>query len=63
VKKTLTVTTHQAQSEADRAYWRERTPEERLDEVERLRLEAGKFVYEYPTRLQKILEVTRDASS
>lgn len=59
MKRTLTVTTHQAQTAADRAYWRNRTPEERLDAVERYRLEAGKFLYEYPTRLRRLLEVTR----
>jgi hypothetical protein len=62
-KKTLTITTHEDLSKADRAYWRSRTPQERLDEVERLRLEAGKFLYEYPTRLRRVLEVTRDTSS
>jgi len=41
----LTITTHAEQAQQDRAYWRARTPEERLDEVERLRLEAGKFLY------------------
>lgn len=33
--------------------------EERLDEVERLRLEAGKFLYEYPARLQRVLTAIR----
>lgn len=63
MEKTLKITTHQAQSEADRAYWREQTPEERLDAVERFRLEAGKFLYEYPTRLRRLLEITRRPSS
>ena len=31
------------------------TYEERLDGVERLRLEAGKFLYEYPVRMKRIL--------
>jgi hypothetical protein len=57
MEKTITVTTHQAQAETDRAYWRERTPEERLDEVERLQLEAGRFLYEYPIRLRRVLRV------
>lgn len=35
------------------------TYEERLDEVERLRLEAGKFLYEYPARLQRVLTAVR----
>ena len=58
MEKSLTITTHQAQAEADRAYWRRRTPEERLDAVERFRLEAGKFLYEYPARLRRLLEIT-----
>lgn len=41
-KHKLTITTHEEQAERDRAYWRSRTPEERLDAVEMLRLEAGK---------------------
>lgn len=63
MEKTLTITTHQAQSEADRAYWRRQTPEARLDAVERFRLEAGKFLYEYPARLRRVLEVTRNSPS
>ena len=43
MEKQLTITTHQAQADADRAYWRQRTPEERLDEVERLRLGSGEI--------------------
>lgn len=63
MKKSLTVTTHEEQTMADRQFWRERTAAERLDEVERLRLEAGKFLYEYPARLRRLLEITRDTSS
>ena len=58
MKKTLTVTTHEMQSHADREFWRQKTAEERLDAVERYRLEAGKFLYEYPTRLRRLLTVT-----
>jgi len=36
-----------------------KTPEERLDLVEKLRLEAGKFIYEYPARLQRTVKVIR----
>ena len=43
----LVITTHAEQAKQDRAYWRSRTPEERLDEVERLRLEAGRQNNEY----------------
>jgi hypothetical protein len=35
------------------------TPEERIDEVERLRIEGGKFLYEYPARFQRVVKVTR----
>ncbi|MFO7901353.1 MAG: hypothetical protein ACQESR_21390 [Planctomycetota bacterium] len=59
MKRTLTVRTHEAQEAEDRAYWRDRRPEERLDAVERYRLEGGKFLYEYPTRLRRLLTVTR----
>jgi hypothetical protein len=63
MEKTLTITTHDAQAEADRAYWRQQTPEARLEAVEQLRLEAGKFLYDYPARLRRVLEVTRNPSS
>ena len=63
VDRELKITTHEAQAAEDRVYWRSRTPEERLDEVERLRLEAGKFLYEYPTRLRRLLTITRDSPS
>ena len=35
------------------------TPEDRLNEVELLRIEGGKFLYEYPARLRRIITVTR----
>jgi hypothetical protein len=57
----LKVTTHEEQTRCDREYWKSRTPEERLDEVERLRLEAGKFLYEYPARLRRVVKITRKA--
>jgi hypothetical protein len=55
----LKVTTHRQQAEQDRAYWCSRTPEERLDALERLRLEAGRFLYEYPSRLQRTVTIAR----
>jgi hypothetical protein len=55
----LTITTHAEQAEKDREYWRNATPEERLDEVERLRIEAGKFLYDYPSRIEKVLKVRK----
>jgi hypothetical protein len=63
MEKILIVTSHQEQAEADRAYWRRQTPEARLDELERLGLEAGKFLDEYPARLRRVLEITRNAPS
>lgn len=63
MKKMLTVTTHEALAEDDRAYWRRRTPEERLEAVEQYRQEAGKFLYEYPIRLRRVLAVTRRPQS
>ena len=35
------------------------SPEQRINQVELLRLEAGKFLYEYPARLQRIIKITR----
>jgi len=57
--KELRVTDQQTQADEDRQAWRQRAPEERLDEVERLRIEAGKFLYEYPVRLRRLLSITR----
>ncbi len=59
LERRLTVTTHEELARQDREYWLSRTHEERLDEIERLRLEAGKFLYEYPARLRRVLRVTR----
>lgn len=50
---------HNELREHDKAYWRGKTPEERLDAVEVLRLSAGKFLYEYPSRLRRTITVTR----
>jgi len=58
-EKTLTVTDQMTQSRADRHAWRNRSAEERLDAVELLRIEAGKFLYEYPVRLQRTLTITQ----
>ena len=35
------------------------TPEERLNLVEQLRIQSGKFLYEYPTRLRRTIKVIR----
>ena len=36
-----------------------KSPEKRLDLLEQLRLEAGKFLYEYPARLRRTVKVVR----
>ena len=36
-----------------------KSPEKRLDILEQLRLEAGKFLYEYPARLRRTVKVVR----
>lgn len=58
MKRKLTVTTHEEQAAHDREYWGRCTPEERIHEVERLRIEAGKFLYEYPSRLRRVVTIT-----
>ena len=54
---TLAVTDPKSQAIADRAAWRALTAEQRLDIVEQLRLEAGRFLYDYPCRLRRLLSV------
>lgn len=56
-KLTIECTDSKTQEAADRAAWRALTPEQRLDLVERLRLEAGRFLYDYPCRLRRLLAV------
>jgi hypothetical protein len=61
--RTFTVTDHAEQREADRRRWLSHTPEERLAVVERLRIEAGRFLHEhpehpeYPSRLRRLLTI------
>ena len=38
-------------------------PEECLDIVERLRIEAGKFIYDYPTTFRRVIKIIRRKSS
>ncbi len=35
--------------------------EERLNELESIRIQAGQFLYEYPTRFRRIIRVTHKA--
>ena len=58
IEKSINVTNHKEQRENDRKLWRGLSPEERLDIVEKLRIEAGKFLYEYPARMKKVITVT-----
>ena len=60
-RRELIVTTRTRQAEADREYWRGQSPDVRLSEVENLRMEAGRFLYEYPARLRRVVAVTRRA--
>ncbi|MBU4486482.1 MAG: hypothetical protein KKD38_06095 [Candidatus Delongbacteria bacterium] len=57
----INVTTHEERRKSDREYWKSLTPEQRLDIVEQLRIESGKFLYEYPARLQRVITVTGKA--
>ena len=59
MKKIIKITNHEKQLIEDRKFWQSQTPDYRLDILEKLRLEAGNFLYEYPTRLQRIIRVTR----
>ena len=59
--KTIGVTTPDKQAADDRKFWLSQTPERRLDAVEEFRLEAGNFLYEYPTGFQRIIRITRKA--
>ncbi len=55
----MVVTSHEELADRDLSYQRSLSPEERLDAVERFRIEAGKFLYEYPSRLRRVIKITR----
>lgn len=59
MEKTLSVSTFRKEAAEDKKYWMSKTPEERLDALEALRLQSGKFLYEYPARLSRVIEVIR----
>ncbi len=59
MEKIIQNTTHKEQALEDKKFWQKQTPEYRLQALEQLRLEAGKFLYEYPTRFQRVISVTR----
>ena len=43
----------------DKNYKSELSFEDRLNILEHLRIESGKFLYEYPTRFRRIIKVIR----
>jgi len=61
-KKIAVYKNHAALEAQDRESYLAMSPEERLDQVESLRIEAGKFLYEYPARLHRIVTITRRKS-
>ncbi len=61
MKINLKVTNHNKQAIEDRYYWQSKSYEDRLDALEKLRIEAGKFLYEYPGRFQRVIKVTGKA--
>jgi len=52
-------TSFESHEQDERYRRRSMTPEDRLNEVELLRIEGGKFLYEYPARLRRVITVTR----
>ena len=61
MKKKIIVTNVKEQKIQDLKSRRSKSPEQRLSEVEDLRIQAGKFLYEYPTRFRKIIRITHQA--
>lgn len=58
IKKIIKTTTHAKQAMDDRKFWQSQTSEYRLNAVEKLRIEVGNFLYEYPARLQRTIRVS-----
>lgn len=59
MERKIKVTTHEQQEAEDRAYMRSLTPEERLSLLEQLHIEGGRFLYDYPSRLQRVVTVRK----
>ena len=59
MKLSISSTSHEKLAHDNLNEWKAMTPEERLDLVETLRLEAGRFLYEYPAPFQRVIEVIR----
>ena len=62
-KKITLYQSHNELQNHDRKFFMSLSPEERLNQVELLRMEAGKFLYEYPARLRRIIKITRRTQS
>jgi hypothetical protein len=58
-KMKISVTTNSQMEKNDLLNRKSMTPSERLDLVEQLRIESGKFLYEYPAGLRRIIKITR----
>ncbi len=59
MEKVFKNTTHEKQALVGKQFWHKQASEYRLHALEQLRLEAGKFLYEYPTRFRRVISVTR----
>lgn len=61
MKKIIIVTKIKKQKEQELESRRSKSPEQRLSELENLRIQAGKFLYEYPKRFRRIIKITHRA--
>ena len=59
--KKIFVTKVKEQKIQDLKSRRSKSPEQRLSEVEDLRIQASKFLYEYPKRFRRIIRITHRA--
>lgn len=59
MKMVIRTVTREELAAEESEFMRSLTPEERLSLLETLRQEGGKFAYEYPERLLRIINVTR----
>lgn len=61
MKKIIIVTKIKKQKEQELESRRSKSPEQRLSELENLRIQAGKFLYEYPKRFRRVIKITHRA--
>ena len=60
MKMTISVSKlHKDNEQNDKQDYFVADPQKALDILERLRIESGKFIYEYPTRFRRVIEVIR----